>query len=224
MPSATKQPLAELASVWLERELSTKTPPATLCVTGPLTNVAKLLIEHPECRSGIERIVVMGGCLGPLGPFRRFGNITPYAEFNFFMDPDAADYVLGSGLPVTLLPMDSTHELVFTEDRKRAALKQWNSSGKRLVQMLSSVENLDREKFDLQGAVIHDLHVFAYLAVPEFYQTFESGLKVLIDPTSEQRGRLLTCEDRPSVTVVGGILNPDRVFEEMVRTVANSLC
>ena len=224
MPSTTKEPCAEPAAVWLKRELSGARPLTTLCVTGPLTNVATLL-EHPECRSGIERIVVMGGCLGPLGPFQRCGNITPHAEFNFYMDPEAADYVLGSGIPVTLLPMDATHQLVLTEDRKRAALNRWNdSSGEKVVRMLSSVEHLDREKFELPGAVIHDLHVFAYLAAPKLYQTFESGLRVVVDPGNEQRGRLLTCGDRPPVTVVGGILNPDRVFEEMVTAVANSLC
>jgi len=224
MPPAAKQPEAEAASEWLKRQLSGASSPATLCVTGPLTNIANLLGEHPECRSGIERIVVMGGCLGPLGPFQRFGNITPHAEFNFFMDPEAANYVLECGVPVTLLPMDATHQLVLTEDRKRAALSRWHgASGERLIRMLSSVESLDHQKFELPGAVIHDLHVFAYLATPELYQTFECGLRVVTDPKADKGGRLLICGDRPPVTVVGGILSPDRVFEEMVTAISNSL-
>lgn len=67
----------------------------TLIATGPLTNVAALMLAHPEAAGRLREIVVMGGST-------ERGNVTPYAEFNVYADPEAADIVFGSGLPVTM--------------------------------------------------------------------------------------------------------------------------
>ena len=81
----------------------------TLIPTGPLTNVALLLRRHPELVDRIEQIVLMGGTMGE-------GNTTPLAEFNIVVDPEAADVVVRSGIPVTLCGLDVTHQALATPD------------------------------------------------------------------------------------------------------------
>ncbi|HBL8930507.1 TPA: nucleoside hydrolase, partial [Enterobacter hormaechei] len=76
--------------------------PVTLVATGPQTNVALLLNSHPELHSNIARIVIMGGAMG-------LGNWTPAAEFNIFVDPEAAEIVFQSGLPIVMAGLDVTH-------------------------------------------------------------------------------------------------------------------
>ena len=80
----------------------------TLIATGPLTNVALAIKEDTEGMRKLKEIVIMGGAI------RTSGNITPYAEFNIFSDPYAADIVFGSELPITLVPLDVTHQVSLT--------------------------------------------------------------------------------------------------------------
>jgi purine nucleosidase/pyrimidine-specific ribonucleoside hydrolase len=83
--------------------------PATLVPTGPLTNVAQLLTERPDLHGRIREIVFMGGSTGR-------GNTTPAAEFNIFVDPEAAAVVLESGLPLTMIGLNLTHQARATAD------------------------------------------------------------------------------------------------------------
>ena len=77
--------------------------PVTLVPLGPLTNVATLLCEHPDLKEKIAHVSLMGGSIG-------LGNTTPAAEFNIFVDPEAAREVFDSGLPVTMSGLDVTHQ------------------------------------------------------------------------------------------------------------------
>jgi inosine-uridine nucleoside N-ribohydrolase len=80
---------------------------ATLVPIGPLTNVALLLARYPEARP--ERIVLMGGAIG-------LGNVTPAAEFNIWADPEAAARVFSSGIELTMIPLEVTHQALLMED------------------------------------------------------------------------------------------------------------
>lgn len=92
----------------VERALATDDRPLTIVAVGPLTNVAAALQREPRIAERIDRISVMGGAIG-------LGNWTPSAEFNIHVDPEAADIVLGSGIPVTLVPLEVTHRALATE-------------------------------------------------------------------------------------------------------------
>ena len=81
----------------------------TIVATGPLTNVALFLKMYPELRNRIKEIVFMGGSASR-------GNRTPYAEFNIWMDPEAADVVLRSGIPTTMCGLDVTHQALVTKE------------------------------------------------------------------------------------------------------------
>jgi purine nucleosidase/pyrimidine-specific ribonucleoside hydrolase len=89
--------------------LRSTTQPVTIIPTGPLTNVALLLRRHPELREAIGEIVLMGGAMAT-------GNWRPLAEFNMWVDPEAAHVVFSSGLPVTMCGLDVTHQALATED------------------------------------------------------------------------------------------------------------
>ena len=83
--------------------------PVTLVATGPLTNIALFLKMYPQLKNRVAEIVFMGGSASR-------GNRTPYAEFNIWMDPEAADVVLRSGLPLTMCGLDVTHQALVTKE------------------------------------------------------------------------------------------------------------
>jgi purine nucleosidase/pyrimidine-specific ribonucleoside hydrolase len=94
------------ATSFMSEEL-TRRPERTLRILalGPLTNVARLVQSHPSFAARLERVVAMGGAV------REAGNVTPFAEFNIAADPEAADVVLRSGIPLTLVPLDVTRKV-----------------------------------------------------------------------------------------------------------------
>ncbi|MGG7508934.1 nucleoside hydrolase [Plantibacter sp. YIM 135249] len=83
--------------------------PVTLIPTGPLTNIAMFLAAHPELRSSIKEIIWMGGSTGR-------GNVGAYPEFNAWADPEAADIVVRSGIPFTMVGLNITHQALITTD------------------------------------------------------------------------------------------------------------
>jgi purine nucleosidase len=82
----------------------------TLIATAPLTNLALALQKDTGAMGQFQEVVIMGGAV------RTRGNITPHAEFNFFVDPLAAKQVLESGLSLTLVPLDATHQVPLTPE------------------------------------------------------------------------------------------------------------
>ncbi|SDN45374.1 nucleoside hydrolase [Allokutzneria albata] len=102
--------LSAMDAIALMREiLLSHKEPVTLVPTGPLTNIAVLLRDHPEVLPHIARIVLMGGATG-------LGNVTPAAEFNIYCDPEAAELVFTSGLPITMCGLDITHQALATQE------------------------------------------------------------------------------------------------------------
>lgn len=136
----------------------------TLCTLGPLTDIALALNRAPEIAPRIREIVMMGGA------YFEVGNITPAAEFNVYVDPEAADVVLRSGVPVTMLPLDVTHGALATPERLARFRALGNRSGAVVAGMLGFSERFDKEKYGGTGAPIHDPNVIAWLLRPELYQ------------------------------------------------------
>jgi len=136
----------------------------TLCVLGPLTNIALALIKAPDISEHIREIVLMGG-----GSFEG-GNITPAAEFNIYVDPHAAKVVFRSGIPLVVMPLDLTHKALTTRDRVARFRALGNKPGIFTAEMLDFFERFDKEKYGTEGAPLHDPNVIAYLLKPEIYQ------------------------------------------------------
>ena len=111
-----------------------------ICSLSPLTNLAVALIQAPDITRGIGEIVAMAGA------YFEVGNITPSAEFNVYVDPDAADVVFRSGVNLTLLPLDVTHQMLSTPARLSAMRGLGNACGVALAEMLEFSEAFDLKK------------------------------------------------------------------------------
>ncbi|WP_146589081.1 nucleoside hydrolase [Puniceibacterium confluentis] len=135
----------------------------TLCPVGPLTNIATALRKAPDIADRIQEIVLMGGA------YFEVGNITPTAEFNIYVDPEAAGIVFACGAPLTVMPLDVTHKALVTAKRN-AAFRALNSPvGDAVALMTEFYERFDREKYGTDGAPLHDPCVAAYLIRPELF-------------------------------------------------------
>ncbi|MEM7438988.1 MAG: nucleoside hydrolase [Pseudomonadota bacterium] len=139
------------------------TPGITLCPLGPLTNIATALTRAPEIAGNIKEIVLMGG-----GYFEQ-GNITPSAEFNIYVDPTAADIVFRSGVKLTVLPLDCTHQALTTGPRVEAFRGLGNRAGTVVAELTDFFERYDKEKYGSDGAPLHDPCVIAWLLRPDLF-------------------------------------------------------
>ena len=135
----------------------------TLCPLGPLTNVATALQKAPDIAKRIAKIVLMGG-----GYFEG-GNITPVAEFNIYVDPQAADIIFKSGIPIVVMPLDVTHKALVTAPRNDAFRNIGSPVGIAVAQMTEFFERFDKEKYGSDGAPLHDPCVTAYLIRPDLF-------------------------------------------------------
>ncbi|MEM7520730.1 MAG: nucleoside hydrolase [Pseudomonadota bacterium] len=135
----------------------------TLCPLGPLTNIAMALQKAPDVAARVAQIVLMGGgyCEG--------GNITPTAEFNIYVDPQAADIVFRSGIDIVVMPLDVTHKALVTKARNDAFRALGTPVGIAVAEMTDFFERFDKEKYGSEGAPLHDPCVTAYLIEPELF-------------------------------------------------------
>lgn len=136
----------------------------TLCTLGPLTNIAMALVKEPRIAERVAELVMMGGA------YFEVGNITPAAEFNVYVDPDAADIVLRSGIPIVIQPLDVTHMMQSTPERLAAIKAIGNRTGQAVYDMLSFSEGFDLQKYGWAGAPLHDPTVIAYLLQPDLFE------------------------------------------------------
>jgi purine nucleosidase len=136
----------------------------TLCALGPLTNLGMAFIKAPDVKDRIQEIVLMGG-----GLFEG-GNVTPAAEFNIYVDPEAADVVFHSGVPITQVPLDVTHFMLSTKARNERFRALGNRTGVATAEMMEFFERFDEQKYGWDGGPLHDPCVIAYLLKPELFK------------------------------------------------------
>ena len=171
---------------------------ATLVATGPLTNIARLLVTRSERP---DRIVLMGGSIAE-------GNVTPAAEFNIWADPEAAAAVFASGLDVTMIGLDVTHKALLTPpyaERLRAA----GDTGRMVAELVDFFALFHRQTYGFDGAPIHDAVAVAHAFNPGLVETVERNVE--IETVSELcRGRTVVdlwrrTENEPNARVGVGI-------------------
>ncbi|MFB2700372.1 pyrimidine-specific ribonucleoside hydrolase RihA [Aeromonas veronii] len=165
--------------------------PVTLVPTGPLTNIALLLAAHPDLKPKIARIVLMGGAAGA-------GNWTPAAEFNIYVDPEAADMVFKSGIPITMCGLDVTHEAqVMDEDIERVRAIT-NPVAQCVAGLLDFFMIYHRDpKWGFAGAPLHDPCTIAWLLAPELFHGVECRVDI---ETSGEHTVGMTVVDRYGLT------------------------
>ncbi|PCH72202.1 MAG: nucleoside hydrolase [Rhodobacteraceae bacterium] len=135
----------------------------TLCPLGPLTNIAMAFQKAPDIVAKVQEIVLMGGA------YFEVGNITPTAEFNIYVDPEAAEIVFKSGAPITVVPLDVTHKALVTPARNAAFRAIGTPVGIAVGKMTDFFERFDKEKYASPGAPLHDPCVTAYLIQPDLF-------------------------------------------------------
>lgn len=180
--------------------------PVTIVATGPLTNVAIFLTAYPELKEKIDCISLMGGaCFG--------GNITPAAEFNIYVDPEAAELVFQAGVPIVMCGLDVTHKAqMFEEDIERIR-NIGNKTGKVFADMLDYYAQgmtppFLAEEGHVEGLHMHDPCAVAYLIDPSMFRAIPLHVSV------ETTGKLTagsTVVDYNGVT--GKPKNANVVFE-----------
>ncbi|MEP2640243.1 nucleoside hydrolase [Roseobacter sp.] len=178
LPDPT-MPLQDMHAVdYLIETLRAAAPKSvTLCPLGPLTNIATALTRAPDIAAAVDEIVLMGG-----GYFEG-GNITPTAEFNIYVDPQAADIVFKSGISIVVMPLDVTHKALVTSPRNAAFRALGTAAGTAVAEMTDFFERFDKEKYGSEGAPLHDPCVTAYLIDPALFKG--RHINVEIETTSE---------------------------------------
>jgi len=136
----------------------------TLCALGPLTNIGMALVKAPDIVPKVGELVMMGGA------YFEVGNVTPAAEFNVYVDPHAADLVLHSGIPITIIPLDVSHKALTTTSRIARFRALGTRCGRAVAEMLEFFERHDVEKYGAEGGPLHDPGVIAYLLRPDLYR------------------------------------------------------
>jgi purine nucleosidase len=161
----------------IETLLASQPASVSFAALGPLTNLAMALVKAPGIAGHIEQIVMMGGA------YFEVGNITPAAEFNIYVDPEAADVVMRSGIPIVMAPLDLTHGMVTTPERLERFGTLGNVAGKAVYEMLEFYARFDVEKYGSPGGPLHDPCVIAYLLKPELFRG--RHINVTIETMSE---------------------------------------
>jgi purine nucleosidase len=149
-------------------------PGIVICALGPLTNIAAAVERDPKVVRGVRELVMMGGA------HFAGGNVTPVAEFNVHVDPEAAKIVLAelttAGVPITMMPLDVTHKALSTAQRIARFRALGNACGKATADLLDAT-GYDLGKRGWAGAPLHDPCVIAYLLNPKLF----AGRKVNVD-------------------------------------------
>jgi len=136
----------------------------TLCPLGPLTNIAQAFRKAPDIIERVQEIVLMGGA------YFEVGNITPAAEFNIYVDPEAAAEVFLAGVPLVVMPLDVTHKALTTQARVDAFRAMGTRVGDMVAEWTNFFERFDKEKYGSEGAPLHDPCVIAYLLQPDLFK------------------------------------------------------
>ncbi len=175
----------------------------TLCPLGPLTNIATAFQKAPDIAERVQEIILMGGA------YFEVGNITPAAEFNIYVDPEAADIVFKSGAPIVVMPLDVTHKVLVTKQRNDAFRNIGTPVGEAVAKMTEFFERFDKEKYGSEGAPLHDPCVTAYLIRPDLFRGRHVNVEI---ETGSTLTRGMTVADwwdvtdrAPNATFIGSV-------------------
>ncbi|MBB2507507.1 Non-specific ribonucleoside hydrolase RihC [Staphylococcus cohnii subsp. cohnii] len=176
--------------------------PITLIPVGPLTNIALLLMTYPEVKTFIKEIVLMGGSATR-------GNVTPLAEFNIYCDPEAAQIVFNSGLPLTMVGLDVARSSSLTHDTINE-LSSINDTGKMLHQLFKHYRGDDFEK----GINVYDAYTLLYLLHPEHFDVQEADVQIETNGKLTKGASVVDFKSQfPNTTVVMSV--QANIFKQM---------
>jgi pyrimidine-specific ribonucleoside hydrolase len=167
LPESPRRPVPEHAVEFLRQTLAAAREPITLVPLAPLTNIATLLVQYPEVQAGIKQIVLMGGAING-------GNATAVAEFNIRQDPEAADIVFRSGLPMTMYGLDVFRQVTFSYPEAEAFIQ----AGRPAAQLAGRLLKFMMDRFGRPEATIGDAGAVASVIEPAGLTTERRPVRV----------------------------------------------
>jgi pyrimidine-specific ribonucleoside hydrolase len=217
LPEPASDPVGESAVAFLRATISSSPDPVTLVPVGPLTNIATLLLAHPGVESDIDRICLMGGAI-------REGNWTPAAEFNVWADPEAARIVFRSGVPISMMGLDVTHQARFTAADIARLEAVATPAARVFADLLRFFASFHAQRYGWDWAPVHDAVAVAHVAIPGLVETV--SYPVDVETTGGlTRGRTVVdtrgvAGDPPNVEV-GLSIDRERFVELLIDAVAS---
>jgi inosine-uridine nucleoside N-ribohydrolase len=205
LPEPESRPVAAHAVDVLAQMIE---PGVVLVATGPLTNVALLLERHPDVAGRIDAMVWMGGAVSQ-------GNVTPAAEFNAFVDPEAAAAVFASGIPLTMIGLDITHLALLTPAHAER-LRPAGPAGRCVAELSDFFQPFHERSYGFAGSPIHDALAVGHVIDPTLVTTAHVNVEI---ETASRFCDGRTVVDRRSVTGrpanchVGVDVDADRFLE-----------
>ena len=190
--------------------------PVTLNATGPLTNVAHLLRRRPEHARRLREIVWMGGSTGR-------GNMTPYGEFNAWVDPEAAELVVNSGIPFTMIGLNVTHQALITDEVLARIAAVGNRTAAFGVELLEFFRATYVANSDLPTAPLHDPVTTALIAYPDIVTSVETRLDIETTGTETAGATSVDLQGilgRPHNARVGLELDVPRFWDVLISALA----
>ena len=167
-------PISSESGVDLILEMVARYPDElTIIALGPLTNIAKAIRKDAEKMQRLQKIVLMGGA------FEAYGNVTTTAEFNIFVDPHAAHEVFHFGVPIDIVPLDATHQVVLTGERLHAEVDKRDSKiANFLKDSTQACMEFYRQHIGFWGFHIHDALPIGILTRPDYFESVDAYAQV----------------------------------------------
>ena len=174
-----KTAVSSLSGVDLILEMATRYPDELIIVAlGPLTNLAKAIRKAPAKMRRVQKIVVMGGV------FETYGNVTITAEFNIFVDPHAAQEVFQFGVPIAMVPLDATHQVVLTGERLHAEIENSEDIISRFLwDATQACMEFYRQHVGFWGFYVHDALPIGMLTHPDYFERVDAYVQVETEGT-----------------------------------------
>ena len=196
-----------------------------IIAVGPLTNIGNSLKKKPSIAKTIKSITLMGGS------WMAGGNITPVAEANIYNDPEAADTVFNSGVPITMVGLDVTHKVFLSDNNILKLSLMDNHSGKFLKKISNFYINFYRETKNMDGCFFHDATAVIAFTNPELFE-FKKG-KVFVSKDDLTRGQTvvfdrhrehetLPADDRKNINIANDV-NSEKVICEFLEIAKNHM-
>jgi purine nucleosidase len=218
-PDPLSIPETEPAASFLARRLAEPDAPRTLVTLGPLTNLAQALRLNPRIVQTVERVVCMGGAVWAPG------NASVVAESNILKDPEAADEVCRSGIPLVLVPLDVTMRTLLLRSRLEEAVARSGKLGDFIEAITPTYFEWYQRRYGLEGFGLHDPCTIAYLINPTLFQSQSMAMAVETGGTHctgrlvpDPMGRL----GRPSSVQACLDVDVDRLVECVLENLAHA--
>jgi pyrimidine-specific ribonucleoside hydrolase len=213
LPIASVTALQMDVADFMAQTIGESETPVTLVPTGPLTNIATFRRRYPEVYRRVDQVVLMGGSLGE-------GNITPFAEFNIWVDPEAATEVFAGERPVTMMGLDVTHQALFTLDDADRLESLGSRAATTFADLLRFFARFHEQKYGWNGAPIHDAVAVAHLLGDDLVKTQRHSIAVSTDESTRGQTSGVPVGAQEAGVEVGMAIDRRRFAELLVDAVA----